>query len=222
MPRGAQRSSGCRTGSPGVVRGRPGGVVGPLRRFRSAAAVRYGHDLLVVPAAQAALESVFAARRMRCRGGVVAGTTRHAVVTVMRLRWPPTRRRPTPRPDRWAGADPCSSAAVRRARRVTRRALRCRRRPPVSEQLLKGERGGVVGGRHVDDDQARLAQARLVDQVHVRHYARRLQRVPPRRCLHPTEWQLFRGCRRPSPSGPGRRGAGRTAPGPLARTSRAP
>jgi hypothetical protein len=34
-------------------------------------------------------------------------------------------------------------------------------------------------------------------------------RVPSRRCLHPPEWRAVRGCGRCSPSGPGRRGAGR-------------
>ncbi|OSZ57668.1 hypothetical protein OQI_26080 [Streptomyces pharetrae CZA14] len=40
---------------------------------------------------------------------------------------------------------------------VPRRRLRCRRCPPVGEQLLEGERGGVVGGRDVDDDQVVVA-----------------------------------------------------------------
>jgi hypothetical protein len=46
----------------------------------------------------------------------------------------------------------------------------CGRRPPVCEQLLEGERGSVVGGRDVDDEQARLAHVRLVERVHVRHF----------------------------------------------------
>lgn len=40
---------------------------------------------------------------------------------------------------------------------VPRRLPRCGRRPPVGAQLLEGQGGGVVSGRDVDDEQARLA-----------------------------------------------------------------
>lgn len=47
-----------------------------------------------------------------------------------------------------------------------RRLLRCHRRPPVGEQLLKGERDGVVGGRDVDDDHARLGDGSMWGIAH--------------------------------------------------------
>jgi hypothetical protein len=43
--------------------------------------------------------------------------------------------------------------------------------PPFGEQLLEGEGGGVVGSGDVDDQEAGLTHVRLVDGVHVRHYA---------------------------------------------------
>lgn len=39
-----------------------------------------------------------------------------------------------------------------------------RRRPPVGEQLLEGQGGGVVGGRDVDDQEA--IDERKVVRVH--------------------------------------------------------
>jgi hypothetical protein len=82
---------------------------------------------------------------------VGAGTTRHSVVTVMRLH--PARRRPAPG-GRADGLVQVRVAAQLYAGlvKVVRRTFRCRRRPLFGEQLLEDEYGGVVGGRDVDDD----------------------------------------------------------------------
>lgn len=84
--------------------------------------------------------------------------------------------------------------------RVPGRVLAARRRPPVGEQLLEGERGGVVGGRDVDDNQAsRLTCTALIGSMYGTTPGVP-GKIPPQWCLHPTEWQAVRSRRRLSPA----------------------
>jgi hypothetical protein len=119
-----------------------------------------------------------------------------------------------PRWGRPAGAGPCDPAAtLEYGLRPPRRSPPCPASPPVRRirahavghgsfpKQLRATRGGQKDGRRgLGEPTERRGQRRVGSCVRER----------------------FMGCRRPSPSGPGRRGAGRTTPGPRGRTARAP